>query len=161
MIVDAKVTWNGRMSFDGTADTGYHLPLDSAPAVGGDNGGFRPMELLATGLAGCTAMDVISILTKKRQDVTDFEVRVHLERAAEHPKVFTTATIYYEVSGHAIDETAVRRAIELSAVRYCPAQAMFGQLMPIQLRYEIYELAEDGSRILAIRGEFLTLEEQV
>ena len=153
--MDAKVTWNGRMSFDGTSDSGFHLPLDSAPAVGGDNGGFRPMELLATGLAGCTAMDVISILVKKRQDVTGFDVQVHVARTAEHPKVFTSAVIQYEISGHAIDETAVRQAIELSAVRYCPAQAMFGQLMPIRLLYEIYEQGQDSSRVLTVSGEFV------
>jgi putative redox protein len=158
--MDAKVTWNGRMSFDGTSDTGFHLPLDSSPSLGGENSGFRPMELLATGIAGCTAMDVISILTKKRQKVTGFEVRVHLDRAEEHPKVFTGAVIDYEISGQAIDETAVRRAIELSAVRYCPAHAMFGQIIPIQLRYAIYEQTEDGGNTLAVRSEFIPEVEQ-
>jgi putative redox protein len=153
--VDAKVTWKNRMRFDGTSDSGFQLPLDSEPSVGGDNDGFRPMELLATGLAGCTAMDVISILVKKRQDVTGFEVRVHIERAEEHPKVFTSAVIYYEVSGRAIEEAAVRRAIELSSTRYCPAQAMFGKLIPIQLIYEIYEQAENGNRTLTLSGEYL------
>lgn len=158
--MDAKVTWKGRMSFDGTSDTGFHLPLDSAPSVGGENSGFRPMELLATGIAGCTAMDVISILTKKRQSVTAFDVRVHLDRAKEHPKVFTNAVIDYEISGQSIDEAAVRRAIELSAVRYCPAHAMFGQIIPIQLRYTIYEQAEDGGLTQVVRGEFIPEAEQ-
>jgi putative redox protein len=153
--VDAKVTWKNRLSFDGTAESGFHLPLGSQKSVGGDDDGFRPMELLATGLAGCTAMDVISILAKKRQDVTGFEVRAHIERAEDHPKVFTSAVLYYEVSGHAIDESAVRRAIELSSTRYCPAQAMFGQLIPIQLLYEIYEQEENGSRTLTVSGEYL------
>lgn len=159
--MDAKVTWKGRMGFDGISDSGFQLPLDSDLSVGGDNTGFRPMELLATGLAGCTAMDVISILTKKRQDVTGFEVRVHLERADQHPKIFTSAVIVYEVSGHAIDEAALRRAIELSATRYCPAQAMFEQLMPIQLLYEIYEQKQDGSRVLAKSGEYLPAVEPI
>lgn len=158
--MDAKVTWKGRMSFDGTSDTGFHVPLDSVPSVGGENSGFRPMELLATGIAGCTAMDVISILTKKRQNVTGFEVGVHLDRAKEHPKVFTSAVIDYEISGQAIGETAVRRAIELSAVRYCPAHAMFGQIIPIKLRYAIYEQTEDGGRTLTVRGEFVPEAEQ-
>lgn len=159
--MDAKVTWNGQMSFDGTSDTGFHLPLDSDPSVGGGNSGFRPMELLATGVAGCTAMDVISILTKKRQNVIGFEVRVHLDRAVEHPKVFTSAVIDYEIKGQAINEAAVRRAIELSAIRYCPAQAMFGQLIPIRLRYAIYEQTEDGSHTLTVRGEFIPEAEQI
>jgi putative redox protein len=100
------------------------------------------MELLAVGLAGCTAMDVISILQKKRQQVTVFEVQVHADRAAQHPKIFTAATIEYFVTGHAVDETAVQRAIELSAARYCPAQAMFSKIMPITLKYHIFE--DDG-----------------
>lgn len=159
--MDSQVTWNGGMSFDGTSDSGFHLLLDSDTSVGGDNNGFRPMELLATGLAGCTAMDVISILVKKRQDVTGFNVQVHVDRAAEHPKVFTSAVIQYEISGHAIDEAAVRRAIELSAVRYCPAQAMFGQLMPIRLLYKIFEQGQDDSRVLIVSGEFVPEVEQV
>lgn len=154
--MDAKVTWKQRMRFDGTSDSGYQVPLDSKPEVGGDDDGFRPMELIATGLAACTAMDVISILTKKRQDITGFEVRAHLERAEDHPKVFTSAVIHYDVSGRAIDESAVRRAIELSSTRYCPAQAMFERLIPIRLLYEIYEQAEDGSRTLTVSGEYVS-----
>ena len=84
--MDAKVTWNGRMSFTGTADTGFSVPLGAEAAVGGDEDGFRPMELILTGLAGCTAMDVVSILQKKRQDVTAFNVQVHAERAEEPPQ---------------------------------------------------------------------------
>ncbi len=134
--MEAKVNWQGRMTFTGTADSGFQLPLGTDQAVGGNNDGFRPMELLAVGLAGCTAMDVISILSKKRQEVTDFEVQVHAERAEEHPKVITAAVIEYFVTGQGLDEAALLRAIELSATRYCPAQAMFGKLMPIELKYQ-------------------------
>lgn len=137
--MDAKVTWQNRMTFTGSADSGFPVQLGSDPAVGGDNDGMRPMELIATGLAGCTAMDVISILQKKRQDVTAFEVRVHAERADEHPKVFTHITIQYLVEGHNIDPAAVERAIELSATKYCPAQAMLAKIMPIETSYKISE----------------------
>jgi putative redox protein len=137
--MEAKVVWHQKLSFDGCAETGFTLPLGADPSVGGDDDGFRPMELIAIGLAGCTAMDVVSILSKKRQDVTHFEVQVHADRAAEHPKVFTRATIEYFISGRGVDEKAVVRAIELSATRYCPAQAMFDQIMPIDLKYNIYE----------------------
>ena len=89
--MEAKVDWKGRLTFTGTADFGFSVQLGAKAAVGGDDDGFRPMELIAMGLAGCTAMDVISILRKKRQDVTEFEVQVHVERAEEHPKVFTEA----------------------------------------------------------------------
>ncbi|MCA9970691.1 MAG: OsmC family protein [Anaerolineales bacterium] len=137
--MDAKVTWNGRMSFTGTADTGFDVHLDAHPSVGGDNNGLRPMELIAIGLVGCTAMDVISIMTKKRQDVTRFEVRTHLETADTFPKVFTKAVIEYVFYGRNLDPKAAQRAIDLSEQIYCPAQAMLKQVMPIELTYTIIE----------------------
>jgi putative redox protein len=140
--VDAKVTWQGQMSFSGTADTGFTIPLGADPSVGGDNDGFRPMELMAISLAGCTAMDVISILTKKRQEVTAFEVRVHVERATEHPKVFTHVQIEYLVEGRQIDPEAVKRAIELSTTQYCPAQAMLSKAVEIEHTFTITESKE-------------------
>ncbi len=157
--MDAKVTWRGRMSFTGTADTGFEVPLGASPQVGGDNDGFRPIELMAVSLAGCTAMDVISILQKKRQEVTDFEVNVHTDRAEQHPKVFTRAVVEYHVTGRGVSEAAVLRAIELSSVRYCPAQAMLSQVVPISLRYFIYEDRGDGERQLNAQGEYIPAEE--
>ncbi len=130
------------------------VPLDAKDESGGKSNGFIPMELIATGLAGCTGMDVISILQKKRQAVTAFEVQVHAERADEHPRVFTRAVIEYFVTGHAVDEAAVIRAIELSSTRYCPAQAMFHQIFPIDLRYHIYEAEEIGKDVLVKSGEY-------
>lgn len=152
--MEAKVTWKGGLKLDGTADTGFHVPISAAVAVGGDGQGFKPMELIATGLAGCTALDVISILQKKRQDVTDFEVQVHARRSPEHPKVFTHAVIEYLISGRGVDEAAVLRAIELSATRYCPAQAMFKGVFPIELKYSIFEAGENGERRLIKSGEY-------
>lgn len=149
--MDAKVTWGGRMTFTGSAESGFEVPLGSDPSVGGDNDGFRPMELMAISLASCTAMDVISIVRKKRQDVTAYEVRVRTENADDYPRVFTAATIEYHVTGHAIDEKSVLRAIELSAVSYCPAQAMLAKAFPIALKYFIYE--EGGE--LVTSGEYV------
>lgn len=140
--MDVKVTWKQRMSFDGSGDSGFVVPLGTDPAVGGDNDGPRPLELLAIGLAGCTAMDVISILSKKRQEVTAFEVQVHAERATDHPKVITHAVIEYCLTGRSLDENAVLRAIELSAVRYCPAQAMLGKAFPMELHYTLFEAGQ-------------------
>ena len=135
----AKVDWKGRLTFTGTADSGFEVPLGSYPEVGGDDDGFRPMELIAVGLAGCTAMDVISILKKKRQEVLDFQVKVDTARADQHPKVFTEAIIEYHLAGKDISESAVTRALELSAESYCPAQAMLGKIIPLGLKYFIYE----------------------
>lgn len=152
--MDAKVTWDHGMTFAGTADTDFMVPLGAEPAVGGENDGFRPMELMAVSLAGCTAMDVISIMRKKRQDVTGYEVKVHADQAENHPHVFTQAVITYEVTGHKIDEAAVVRAIQLSAERYCPAQGMLAKVIPIELHYEIYEDQGDEERALVTKGKY-------
>jgi putative redox protein len=152
--MDAKVHWHEGLTFTGTADSGFQVSLGADPEVGGINDGFRPMELMAVSLAGCTAMDVISILRKKRQEVTAFEVKVRAQRADEHPKVFTSAVIEYEVTGHGIQEAALRRSIELSAQAYCPAQSMLGKVMPIGLQYHIYEGDSAGNRELVTSGEW-------
>jgi putative redox protein len=152
--MDAKVIWDHGMTFSGTADTGFAVPLGAAPSVGGENDGFRPMELMAVSLAGCTAMDVISIMRKKRQDVTAYEVKVHADQADQHPHVFTQSVITYEVTGHSIDEAAVVRAIQLSAERYCPAQSMLSQVMPMELLYEIYEDQGGDKRTLVVKGKY-------
>lgn len=153
--MDVKVNWKNRLSFVGTAESGFSVNLGTDPGVGGNNDGLRPMELMALSLAGCTAMDVISILQKKRVEVADFEVRVHVDRAGEHPKVFTRAVVEYLVTGHNVDEAAVLRAIELSATKYCPAQAMLAKAFPIELHYEIFEGEKDGKRRLVKRGEYV------
>ncbi|MBE3118494.1 MAG: OsmC family protein [Candidatus Atribacteria bacterium] len=152
--MNATVTWRQGLSFTGKADTGFEVPLGADPEVGGANDGFRPLELMAVSLAGCTAMDVISILTKKKQDVTAFEVKVHAEQAEEFPKVFTQAVITYLVTGLAVDEAAVLRAIELTATKYCPAQAMLGKVVPMELVYEIYEDEGSGKTRLARQGKY-------
>ena len=164
--MDAKVTWHGKMSFKGSAETGFEVPLDASPIVGGDDKGFRPLELMAISLAGCTAMDVISILRKKRQDVTGFEVKVNAERADQHPKVFTEAVIDYVVTGHNLDEKALIRAIELTATRYCPAQGMLSKAFPMRLTYQIFEdqggdvSSGDGVPSLVVRGEWKLQNDQ-
>ncbi len=153
--MDAKVTWSQGMSFTGTAETGFNVPLGADPAVGGANDGFRPLELMAVSLAGCTAMDVISILRKKQQAVSGFEVRVQAQQTEAHPRVFEQAKIVYQVSGHNVDEAAVLRAIELSALKYCPAQAMLSKVFPMDLIYEIYEAQGDGQPQLIKQGQWI------
>ncbi len=152
--MNATVDWRKGLSFTGKADTGFEVPLGAEREVGGVEDGFNPLELMAVSLAGCTAMDVISILTKKKQDVSAFEVKVHADQAQEFPKVFTHAVITYLVTGHAVEEAAVVRAIELSATKYCPAQAMLGKVVPMELFYEIYEEEGNGKRRLAKRGKY-------
>jgi len=138
--MDAKVIWKQKMSFEGTANSGFKIPLGTSSDFGGNDDGFRPLELLAIGLAGCTAMDVISILAKKKQEVKNFEVRVHADRASEHPKVFTHLVIEYVVSGKNLDQAAVERAVELSETKYCSAQAMFKKVAPMELKITVKEI---------------------
>lgn len=143
MATEAKVVWQGKMRFEGSATSGHRLALDSAEEHGGENAGFRPMELLLVGLAGCTAMDVISILTKKRLNVTGFEVRVEGDRAETHPKVYTDIRVEYVVRGRDIPADAVERAIQLSEEKYCSASAMLRQAARITSSYRIEP--DDGS----------------
>ena len=157
--MDAKVIWKEKLAFDGTAESGISLPLDGRKSVGGEENGFRPMELFAIGLAGCTGMDVISIMSKKRQEITSFEVQVHADRAPEYPTVFTNAVIEYLVTGVDLDEAALIRSIELSATRYCPAQAMLGKIMPIELKYTIFEDLGEGDRQEVTSGVYQTQQE--
>jgi len=146
------VNWQQNMTFIGKSASGFPVQMDADSSYGGTESGVRPMEMIALGLAGCTAMDVISILQKKHQQVTQFEVKVDAPRSGEHPKVFTNAVITYIVVGNQIEENAVLRAIELSATKYCPAQFMLGQVFPIELQYEIYEDEGNGRTRLTYQG---------
>ena len=153
----ATVRWKENMNFVGMPDSGFPVQLDSDSYFGGTNSGVRPMEMIALGLAGCTAMDVLSILQKKRQKITSFEVRVDAPRSADHPKVFTSAVISYIITGNNIDETGVLRSIELSFTKYCPVQKMLDGTFPMDLRYEIYEDEGDGNRRLTAHGDWQEL----
>jgi putative redox protein len=135
--MQAKAVWNGDMGFTGSNDEGYLLPMDAKKVVGGHDMGFLPLQLLAIGLAGCTGMDVISILKKKRQEVTQFEVNAEVERSKEHPKVFTKIVLEYKVSGKNIDPEAVERAVDLSETKYCGAQAMLRETAEITHKISI------------------------
>lgn len=137
--MDARVILDQKMAFHGTADSGFTIKMDAHPSVGGDDDGFRPLELLLVGLGGCTAMDVVSILRKKRQEFSGFEVQLHADRAQDHPKVFTDVTINFVIRGRDIDPKAVERAIELSATKYCSAQAMLSETATITTGFEILE----------------------
>ena len=137
--MQSKVVWKGGLAFTGTADESYLVPLDGSKEVGGRDLGFRPLQLMAIGLLGCTSMDVISILQKKRQEVTDFEVSATIERAEQHPKVFTEIVITYKVTGKDIDPKAVKRAVELSETTYCPGQAMLEKSVAISHKIIIEE----------------------
>lgn len=137
--MEAKVKWTQKgLEFDGNARDGVQVHLASGLVDG--QAGYRPMELLGVGLAGCTAMDVISILMKKKQDVVDFEVFVHARNAETHPQVWEWVQIEYVVTGRNIDPQAVERAMELSSQKYCPAQNMINKAVDIELIYRIVDV---------------------
>src|SRR5260370_13837075 len=137
------------MRFEVEAGSGHHITLDAAEHSGGHNEGFRPMEMLLVGLAGCTGMDVIAILRKKRQDVTAYEVHVTGRRAEEHPMVFVEITVEHIVTGHHIQPEAVARAIQLSEQRYCGAGAMLGKVAHLTHTFRIVEAAETRTVVTA------------
>lgn len=120
----ASVEWQGRMGFVGKGETSAAVALDAPAAVGGDSAGFRPKELLLNALAGCTGMDVISILAKMRCEPAAFRIEVRAEESDEHPKVFTAFHITYFIKGN-IPTDKLEKAINLSQERYCGVTAMF------------------------------------
>lgn len=129
------------MGFRAETGSGHEVLMDAAPDVGGEDRGARPMELLLVGLAGCTGMDVISILRKMRQDITGYEVRAIGERAEEHPRRYTRIVVEHIVRGRGVTEANVARAVELSATRYCAVSATLEKAASVEHRYSIVEEA--------------------
>ncbi len=133
----ARVKWVEQVTFLGEAGSGHAVVMDGPPESGGRNLGVRPMEMLLLGMGGCTAFDVIHILKKARQPVTDCVVELSAERADTEPKVFTRIHVHFIVSGDGLAEKQVARAVELSAEKYCSASIMLGKTAEISHDYEI------------------------
>jgi len=139
--MEAKVSWAGGVSFNAESGTGHTVTLDGPPNLGGENLGARPMELLLMGLGGCTAFDVMTILKKARQDVTDCVAQLNAERADAVPSVFTKIHVHFVVTGRNLKEKHVARAIQLSAEEYCSASIMLEKGGVVMTHdYEIVEL---------------------
>jgi putative redox protein len=137
--MDGKVIWKSGMQFTGSASGFDSLLVASSKASGGDGSGFSPMELVLIGAAGCTAMDVISILEKKQQKVTAFEVLAHGDRVDENPRVFNHIVLEYRVTGKQIDPAAVDRAVELSETKYCSVMAMLDKTATVEIKKTIIQ----------------------
>ena len=136
-MVEAQVTLVKDMQFSGTATSGHTLTMDADDTSGGGNAGFRPMELLLVGFGGCSGMDVISILRKKRQNVTGLEMNVKGERADSHPHIYKDVHIEYVVRGKEIQKEAVERAIALTLDKYCSVGATLAKTGTITHSYRI------------------------
>ena len=132
-----RVKWVQDMMFVGETGSGHALVLDGAPDIGGRNLGHRPMEMLLVGLGGCAAIDVVLILKRGREAITDCEVEIEAERATTEPKVFTQIRMHFIVTGRKLDPNKVDRAIKLSAEKYCSATAMLGAVATITHDFEI------------------------
>lgn len=141
-MVEAKVTLLEGMELKGQASSGHSITMDAEEAHGGRNAGFRPMELILVGLGGCTGMDVLSILSKKKQNLTGFEIRVKGERAESHPKVYKEIELEYIVKGKGISDEAVKKAILLSEEKYCSVEAMLRPTVKVTSSYRIIESQE-------------------
>lgn len=135
----ARIKWVENVAFMGESGSGHSVIMDGSPEDGGRNLGFRPMEMLLLGMGGCTAFDVILILKKSRQPVTDCEVLIEAERADEIPKVFTKIHVHFIITGTGLSDQQVKRAIHLSAEKYCSASIMLGKVAEITHDYEIVE----------------------
>ena len=135
-----RVKWNGKRRFVGWDDAGHGIVMDAKEQYGGDGSGVRPVELVLYGLAGCTAMDVISILEKKRQRVTDVDLVVTgTPRTDDYPKIYTRIEVEYVVTGIGVKPEAVARAIELSEEKYCSVKGMLGPQVEVVTSYCVIE----------------------
>ncbi len=136
-MTNAKVTYIQGLQFVGEASSGHAIVMDGNPEVGGHDTGLRPMELLLVGLGGCSGMDIISILKKKKQDITGLEINVKGEKAEKYPKIFTEIDLEFVVRGRNISEDAVKRAVDLSMNKYCSVKATLEGSSKINFFYKI------------------------
>ena len=137
----ARIQWAGEAMFLGESGSGHVVVMDGPPEAGGRNLGVRPMDMVLIGLGGCSNFDVVSILKKARQPVESCEAFLEAERADEDPKVFTKIHLHFVVKGRGLKESQVKRAVELSAEKYCSASIMLGRAgVEITHDYEIVEL---------------------
>jgi putative redox protein len=135
-----NLSWKGKLAFGAQTESGHGLLLDAKPEVDGEGKGPTPMEVLLVSLAGCTGMDVVSILKKKRVDLRSMSVNVNGEKAPQHPKYFTKIEVLFSLEGCGIREEDVRQAIELSRDRYCSVSAMLKEKAQISYRWNIVNM---------------------
>lgn len=141
-----QIRWAGNRQFVGWDAAGHGVVMDARAEYKGDGSGVRPIELVLYGIAGCTAMDVISILEKKRQDVRGLEILVEGDqRTDEYPKIYTQIRLHYIVTGFGVSEEAVRRSIELSEEKYCSVGGMLGPQVRTVTSFEVREAAGPGT----------------
>ncbi len=135
--MQVNIKWLKDVMFMGQSGSGHSVVMDGPPELGGKNMGIRPMEMMLMGLGGCTSFDVMLILKRSRQDVTDCVAQLEAQRAETDPKVFTKIHIHFIVTGNDLKEKMVQRAVELSATKYCSASIMLAHSVEITHDYEL------------------------
>ncbi|MBX9631569.1 MAG: OsmC family protein [Burkholderiales bacterium] len=135
-----RIKWLEGVAFVAETETSHAFVMDGSPEGGGRNLGPRPMETVLAGTGGCTAYDVVTILRKARQEVTDVAVEMDADRATTDPKVFTRIHMHFVVKGHNVKRDAVERAIKMSAEKYCSATAMLAKTAEVTHDFEIVEV---------------------
>ncbi len=138
-MAESKVVFIDNMRFIGSSNSGHSVVMDAPASVGGSNTASTPMEILLSALGGCTGMDVISIMRKKKQNVTGLELNVKGEKAEDYPHRYTAIHIEYVITGKNISDEAVKRAIELSLEKYCSVGATIGNSADITNSYKIIQ----------------------
>ena len=137
--MQARIKWKDGASFLAKSGSGHTVLMDGPPDAGGKNSGPRPMEMLLMGTGGCAAFDVVMILKKGRQDISDCVVEIEAERAPREPKVFTRIHFHYILTGKELNPGQVERAISLSAEKYCSASIMLAKTAELTHDFEIVE----------------------
>ncbi len=135
-----RIKWKEGVSFIAESGSGHTVLMDGPPEAGGRNLGPRPMEMLLMGTGGCAAVDVVLILKKARQDISDCVVEIEAERASQEPKVFTRIHFHFILTGKNLSSSHVERAIKLSAEKYCSASIMLGKTAVLTHDFEIVEV---------------------
>ncbi len=142
---NVKVRWSGNRQFVGWDSMGHGIVMDAPAAYGGEGTGARPLEVFLFGLAACTAMDVVTVLEKKRQVFSDIEIEVKADqREDEFPRIYTRIELTYVVTGTGVKPEAVARAIELSADKYCSVKGMLGPQVEVVTGYRVVEVPAAG-----------------
>ncbi|CDI02235.1 conserved hypothetical protein [Candidatus Competibacter denitrificans Run_A_D11] len=140
LMMKTRITWLEEMAYVARSPSGHALVLDGPPELGGQNLGPRPMEMLLMGMGGCTAIDVVNILRKARQDLQGCELELEADRAESDPKVFTQIRVHFIFTGKNLSTKHIERAIELSAEKYCSASIMLGKTAQISHTFEIRDV---------------------
>jgi putative redox protein len=155
-MAEVKVVHIKNMQFRGESPSGVTTAMDASPEFGGEGAGVRPMEMLLMSLGGCSGMDVVEVLRKKKQEVTGYEINISGERKDDYPRIFTEFKVEHVVRGRNLDPKAVERAVEISTDKYCSVLAMLKESAKVDVSFRVENeqvLAETVGRAQSVKSE--------